>query len=231
MFNGNKWSFMPTRRYEADPTTAPARNLMTTMRIASRCKYQAAGRLKRLSMFSFYATTLLSLGLIAIPLIMDSHIPPQFPDSVLTMVQIFLAVAVLVFSAVIGTAHYEVRAYLLDKSAHQLKGWAREIETLGPNALGRDLKAYVALYFELTKDTENHSPADYRAAIFSMPDKFEFHGPVKPFYWAGTLFLFSLSYVVPVFFILCELFFITDMLDLTHIIPMSLHIAQCPVLP
>jgi hypothetical protein len=218
---GYLWPTKPTRK----PQSEAAQKLLTSVRIASRCKYQAAGRLKRLSMFSFYATTLLSLGLIAIPLIMDSGIAKQFPDSVLTMVQIFLAVAVLVFSAVIGTARYELRAYLLDKCGHQLKNLARKIDT-PPAKSDQELIAYVEEYFKLTQSTENHSPADYRAAILSMRDVFTFKGTSLPFYWICTLSLFALPYVVPGFFILCEFCFITDMLSLPPLIPESLRIVQ-----
>ncbi|MDB6143335.1 MAG: hypothetical protein JWP80_2379 [Pseudomonas sp.] len=214
-----KWSIRPIRKTEDDPT----KSLLTTLRIASRCKYQAAGRLKRLSMFSFYATTLLSLGLIAIPLIIGSHVASPFPDPVLTMVQIFLAVAVLVFSAVIGTARYEVRAYLLDKCGHQLKDLARRLDTPPAIIPDEELATFVSEYFELTKNTENHLPVDYRAAMFSMPETFPFNGPFAIIYWTYTLLLFSLPYVVPLLFIVCEFCFICDMVWQTHLIPAALR--------
>ncbi|MCI4411931.1 MAG: hypothetical protein JHC38_09710 [Thiotrichales bacterium] len=57
----------------------------------------------------FFTTTVLSLGLIFIPLIQTAGVELAFGASFLNMMQIFLAVAILVYSVVIGTARYDVR--------------------------------------------------------------------------------------------------------------------------
>lgn len=60
----------------------------------------------------------------------NSGISLAFESNVLNMMSIFLAVSVLVYSVVIGTAKYEVRAEGLTQCGDKLKELNRELNRL-----------------------------------------------------------------------------------------------------
>lgn len=92
------------------PVKDAAEKLQMSMRTTAKCRYNASIRLQHQAKYSFFTTTLLSLGLIFIPLMQNAGMPIAYRPNVLNMMSIFLAVAVLVYSVVIGTARYDVRA-------------------------------------------------------------------------------------------------------------------------
>ena len=57
----------------------------------------------------------------SIPLIKNAGVPHAFQANILNMMQIFLGVAVLVYSVVIGTARYDMRAEQLTECGDKLK--------------------------------------------------------------------------------------------------------------
>jgi len=101
-----------------------------SIRATAKCRFNAAERLKRQGKFAFFTTTILSLGLIFIPLMQNSGIKLAFSTNVLNTMSIFLAVAVLVYSVVIGTARYEARADKLTQCGDNLKDLSRELDSL-----------------------------------------------------------------------------------------------------
>ena len=105
-----------------------AEKLQMSMRVTAKCRYNAAARLQLQGKFAFFTTTALSLGLIFVPLLQTSGVKLAFQTNVLSMMQIFLAVSVLVYSVVIGTARYEVRAETLTECGDKLKELIRAIE-------------------------------------------------------------------------------------------------------
>ncbi|WP_251373279.1 SLATT domain-containing protein, partial [Escherichia coli] len=118
-----KWIFSlnPVEAVVNDPT----QKLLNSMRVTSKCRYNASIRLKRQSQLSFFSTTVLSLGLILIPLLQNADIHLHLPLKVLNMLQIFLAVSVLVYSVIIGTAHYEIRSKQLNECGDKIKDLIR----------------------------------------------------------------------------------------------------------
>jgi ABC-type multidrug transport system permease subunit len=91
-----------------------------SMRVTAKCRYNAAVRLQWQGKFAFFTTTVLSLGLIFIPLIQTAGVELAFGASFLNMMQIFLAVAILVYSVVIRTARYDVREETLTECGDKL---------------------------------------------------------------------------------------------------------------
>lgn len=76
------------------------------MRVTVNCEYNASVRLQKQDRFSFVTIIILSLGLVFIPLIQNAGIKLSFHSNVINMIQIFIAVAVLVYSIAISTARY-----------------------------------------------------------------------------------------------------------------------------
>ncbi|CDH26234.1 SLATT domain-containing protein [Xenorhabdus bovienii] len=105
------WSLNPMEK----SVDKPADKLLNSMRITAKCRFNASGSLKNISNYSFLTTTILSLGLIFIPLLQITGKKLPYNDDALTAIQIFLAVSVLVYSVVIATAKYELRSSYLNK--------------------------------------------------------------------------------------------------------------------
>jgi hypothetical protein len=99
----------------------PGEKLLNSMRTTARCRFHAAQRLKKQGDFSFFTTTILSLGLILIPLIQNAEIKLAYSDKVLNMMQIFLAVSILVYSTINSTARYDLRSQVLSECGDKLK--------------------------------------------------------------------------------------------------------------
>lgn len=219
------WSIYPRENL----AETAAEKLKVSMRTTVKCRFEAADRLKNLSRFSFFTTTVLSLGLILIPLIQNSEVELAFPTSVLNMMQIFLAVAVLVFSVVIGTANYDLRAELLTECGNRMKELIREMNRLQENSGGvspAELSDLELRYSKIATDVENHSRVDFRYSRLDMRNDFFLYGIPRLRYWAGTLCLSFFPYLVPLLLIGFELVFILDMLYITNWMPAIFHKAN-----
>jgi hypothetical protein len=142
-----------------------------SMRTTANCRHNASVRLLWRSTVTFNATVVLSLSLVFIPLMQNSGVSLELKDGVLNMLQVFLGVAVLVYSTIIGTAHYEVRALQLAQCADSIKELIRDLK-LEKLASGNIPVPSFALaqkrYAELLTSSENHIEADYRLAMLSM---------------------------------------------------------------
>ena len=71
--------------------------LDTTMKTTAVNRYTASNRLRAQGRFTFFTTTVLSLGLISIPLMQLADAQLPLPDRLLNAIQIFLAVSILVY--------------------------------------------------------------------------------------------------------------------------------------
>ncbi|WP_428944285.1 SLATT domain-containing protein [Pantoea sp. FN060301] len=149
-----------------------AKKLLNSMRVTSKCRYNAAVRLKLQSQFSFFSTTVLSLGLILIPLLQNSDIKLYFSPKILNMLQIFLAVAILVYSVIIGTARYELRSEALNKCGDDIKDLIRklrrEVAEAKRSGASVELKKYNNQYDYVSTKSENHSRVDFILASLEM---------------------------------------------------------------
>ena len=75
-----------------------ADKLQLSMRTTAKCRYNASVRLHHQNKYSFFTTTVLSLGLVFIPLMQSADLRLAFKPNVLNVMQIFLGVAVMVYS-------------------------------------------------------------------------------------------------------------------------------------
>lgn len=196
------------------------------MRVTAKCRYNAASRLQTQGRFAFFATTFLSLGLIFIPLMQTSGVRLAFTPNVLGMMQTFLAVAILVYSVVIGTARYDVRAENLTECGDKLKELIREIESYRETD-GRFtadvLAKFQERYSDIVTDTENHTRNDYRLARLEMDKDYLFTGLLRLGLWSTAQSIRIIPYAIPAALLALELIFILDMMGVSCVLPKYLN--------
>ncbi|QHC08406.1 SLATT domain-containing protein [Aeromonas veronii] len=194
--------------------------LKMSMRATAKCRYFAASRLQRQTRFSFFTTTILSLGLIFIPLMQNSGVKLAYNANVLGMMQIFLAVSILVYSVVIATARYDVRAEKLTECGDKLKELIRAIDLeIDENKTIQDskLRIFQDRYSDIATDTENHISSDYKFAMLEMTRDYKITGLKRLQVWLFALLQTSIPLALPAVLLLFEVAFITDMVGATNV--------------
>ena len=199
-----------------------ADKLQMSMRTTAKCRYNASVRLQHQGKFAFFTTTVLSLGLVFIPLIQNAGVPLALQTNVLNMMQIFLAVSVLVYSVVIGTARFEVRAEQLTECGDKLKELIRELDKEREANAGVIQAAILAgfqrRYSDIATDVENHTRNDYRFASLEMIDDCFITGLVRLKVYCEAHLVRMLGFVLPVSLMLMEAIFISDMMAASEIL-------------
>ena len=220
------WNWLWCLGARERPSRDALDKLHTSMRTTAKSRYNAAVRLQRQSKFAFFTTTAFSLGLILMPLLQSTEIPLAYPPAVYSAMQVFLAVAVLVYSVIIGTARYDIRAENLTECGDKLKQLIRELDRYrDPGAAITDdaLANYYTRYSDIVTDSENHLRSDYHLAALEMRNDYFVTG----FPWVKTLvtahFSRSTAYVIPTLMMLVELFFVADSLGVTCVL--TTHLA------
>lgn len=194
--------------------------LKMSMRATAKCRYSAADRLQRQARFSFFTTTVLSLGLIFIPLMQNAGVKLAYNSSMLGMMQIFLAVSVLVYSIVIATSRYDVRAQKLTECGDKLKELIRLIDLKSDNGNSiseQELKSYQDRYSDITTETENHISCDYKFSMLEMPRDYKLTGIKRLHVWTFAVLHSSVSLIIPSVLLLIEAMFISDMVGATTV--------------
>ena len=208
------------------------KNLHQSMRITTDARFQASKRLNSMDNYAFVTTTVLSLGLILIPLLQLSGLKLYYPEKVLSAIQIFFAVAVLVYSVIISTAKYSVRAIEFSQCADSIKDLARNVK----NALAQhsekpltesQFNEFNDSYRQCLINSENHSDHDYYVVRHTLrikdKDKSEglhwFDRTIKHNFYR---FILKVScgkkYIFPTLMMMFELVVIFDILGFTTII-------------
>ncbi len=197
-----------------------------SMRVTVNCRYNASVRLQKQGRFSFVTIIILSLGLVFIPLIQNAGIKLSFHSNVINMIQIFIAVAVLVYSIAISTARYDLRAETLRECGDKLKELSRELskEQQFVEITKDALTIYQKRYTDITTDTENHEVIDYEQATLTMYRDFKITGLAKIFLYTKLKLINLFSNTIPILLILFEIIFITDMLGITEILTSYLQV-------
>ncbi|NOS89236.1 MAG: SLATT domain-containing protein [Methylococcaceae bacterium] len=223
------FSLYPIEQYEPDPV----KKLMNSMRMTSRCRFNASSRINVISKYSFFTTTFLSLGIIFIPLIQNSDVPLHFISKVLNMMQIFLAVAILVYSVINGTARYDVRSLALNECGDKVKDLIRQLRDEQHKAQSSsnvlDLTKYHEDYKEALNESENHSRLDYLLSILEMPEDYKITGLKRAYYKLKACCLYIIPFILPTLMIIAEFVFILDLLGISHVMPSFL--GGDPLLP
>lgn len=210
-------STQPEENQEKDP----ARKLLNSMRLTAKCRFNASLRLERLSRYSFLTSTILSLGLIFIPLYEWSGLRVPYPDSVLNMLQIFLAVAVLVYSVVNATAKYDARSADLDICGVKIKELIRtlrhEVSGASESGVTIDLEKFHQQYHVISTEPENHHRVDFIFAKLESKKDFYISGFPRLFLYFKGIVLYSIPYVIPTSMMSFEVLFINDILGVTSV--------------
>lgn len=205
------------------PITTETDKLRLSMRVTAKARYTASVRLKYQGKYAFITTTLLSLGLIFIPLIQNSGVKLALNVGVLNAMQIFLAVSVLVYSVIIGTARYDLRSEQLNECGDKLKELIRELsreKEAGGGALLKDqLARFHERYSDIATDVENHTRNDYRFTVLEMRSDYHITGIPRFIEWIQARTVQIITFTPPFILLLIELIFITDILGITHFSP------------
>ncbi len=211
------WAF--SRKQRERTVSDVVEKMQMSMRVTAKCRYNAANRLQKQGTFAFITTTIFSLGLILIPLMQNAKLHSAFNENILSMAQVFLAVAILVYSVVIGTAHYEVRAEKLSKCGDKIKELIRSLEAERA-AQSSDLAALLVnvkdKYATVVGESENHSRGDYRLAKLEMRNDYFITGLPRLFTWTAGRIDMLIPFILPAMMLIFEIAFILDMVGLTH---------------
>lgn len=135
--------------------------ILRRMLITSYSRFEASKRLKRVNFISFISTTIASLGLILIPLLDLANLNKNFSAETLTCFQIFLAVSVLVYSASISTANYQIRAKEFLECGDSIKNLMTELEVKLLKNEEIDYIRFEEKYRAVLNFSENHEDIDY----------------------------------------------------------------------
>lgn len=224
--------FFSLGKHERDLRDA-ADKLQMSMRTTAKCRYNASVRLQQLAKFSFFTTTVLSLGLIFIPLMQAAEVHMALPDRVLNVIQIFLAVSVLVYSIVIATARYDVRATQLsdcgDKIKELIRAIDRERAANSSNVSVSSLREIQSAYSDVVTSVENHGRNDYRFARLEMIDDYFITGLARAVLNCQVRCIWAFSFVVPTLLVIIEIVFIVDILGITSVFTPYLQGARVPI--
>jgi hypothetical protein len=201
------------------------------MEVTAKCRYNASIRINRMSKFSFFTTVVISLGLILIPLLQNAGIVLAFSAGVLNMLQIFLAVAVLVYSVINSTAKYETRSERLNECGDRIKELIRDLRVTIKKAGGGDglkLDDVHTKYSGIVKDSENHSRSDYALAVLQHDAGDHITGFHRLSVFLRAWIPNLVPYTIPSILLMIEFIFILDMLGVTKIFPRMLLPSPSP---
>lgn len=202
------------------PEKDVAKKLLNSMRVTSACRFNASNRLEWQGKMSFILTTVLSLGLILIPLLQNSGICLGLEEKWLNSFQIFLATSVLVYSVIISKSRFETRSYLLDKCGNDIKDLARRLRmeiAKGGNGWPIDLAKYHEDYKIITTSCENHGRVDFQFAQLSLRDDYYFslHARLVNYIlaWIG----YSIPHFIPVCLMAAEVCVVCKMFSCSSV--------------
>lgn len=215
-----KWIFSLYPLETPNPNITKRDMLHDSMRTTANCRFKASERLKYLNNFSLFTATYLSLGLILIPLIQNTDIALNFHAKVLNLMQVFLAVAVLVYSTINATARYDARAIALNDCGDRVKDLIRSLRNLPMDC--DDFSEIQDKYKDVLRDSENHSQLDYLKVMLEKKDDFNITGLKRLFLKIKALLWFFFPFLLPSLMILIETVFILDMVGVTEVLPQYL---------
>ena len=211
-------------------TDTPRDKLIASMKTTAVNRYHASNRLLWQRKVTFVVSTLFSLGLIFIPLMQLAKVPLKLNGDVLGAIQIFLAVAILVYSIVIGTARYELRSEQLNDCGDKIKNLIRELRVAPKDGDAKEtelLREYQRQYAAIIADVENHDRNDYILTILRSPDLFTLGNAARAIHWLKFCISALIPYLPSIALVAIEALLITDMFGATSVFSQYLnaHIA------
>lgn len=189
--------------------TLPTRfdQLHHSVRDTARIRFHFAHRLSRQARLSQWTIAILSVALILISLISGLGIHTSLSGPVQTVVQVGLAVLVLVFSLLIGSENYSLRADKAHRCGVDLNYLMRKLESYrGKDGPDERYEYFSDRYYEVLNQYENHDDIDYLTFTLSASerkDKYPHRGQyilawffIYGRYWLGFLPYLLLFFMV-----------------------------------
>lgn len=215
------WKWIFSMHPRDNILTGEEDKFLLSMKATCKTRYNASVRLKYLGKFTFLTTTFLSLGLIFIPLVQNSGITLALSVGVINSMQLFIAVSVLVYSVIHGTARYDLRSEQFNECGDKLKElireFGREREASGGKLEKERLAHFQQRYSDITTDVENHTRGDYRLVTLEMSKNYRITGIPRILEWLKARLEQAIPYTFPFTLLGLEFAFITDILGVTHV--------------
>lgn len=209
-----RWLF--SQSLHENQHTNEKERLENTMKTTAISRYNASVRLKIQGKIAFVTTTILSLGLILMPLIQVADIPLIFSSNILSVIQIFLAVSVLVYSIIIGTARYDLRSEQLNDCGDKIKALIRELRTYKDSDTD-SIKEIQKRYSDIATSVENHARNDYLLTTLRTRELYTITGIIRVLMWLKYYGINLILNLIPFFLLSIEIIFILDMFAATNV--------------
>ncbi|EIO4107268.1 TPA: SLATT domain-containing protein [Vibrio vulnificus] len=193
--------------YKKD-TESPAEKFSNTLRSSAKCRFIASDRLRSLPVVTSHTTTILSLVMILIPLLQVAGVKMHASLELLTAIQIFIAICILVYSVINTQAKYGVRAEKLNMCGNKILKLQRELYEKIKNGDNIELGSYRKRYEEIEVDSENHAMSDFYFAKLRLKSVYKVTGLRRFYVWVNAVKRAAFSYldVIILFaFVLCLL--------------------------
>ena len=173
-------------------------NLYKKIDATSKTRFHAARRLRLHSKFSTYTVVIISLGLILIALLQAFDLGNNIQSKLVGLIQVFAAVAVLVYSLLIDKNDYSNFHEKMYSCASRLGELKQKVHPcLGAEI--HDNTRYDELlddYHEILKLYETHTNNDFRGDYFraklEMPENY----PIKAMEWVRIKSLVIVLYII-----------------------------------
>jgi len=152
--------------------------------ITSKNRFNASKRLADHNQAALVTITLMSLGLIAIPLIKEFELGAHFGTRYVDFFQLFLAIVVLVISVSINSANFGRRSEKLHDCGLELSNLARKIYGFVNDGGSREIyNDFVNAYYEILNRYENHKSIDFRITQIDFPDQYSVNKWTRAMTW------------------------------------------------
>lgn len=179
-------------------------NLYKKIDSTSKTRFNASDRLRLHSKCSTYTVVIISLGLILISLMQAYGLGKNISNDLVTLIQIFSTIAVLVYSLLIDRNDYSNLAEKMYSCATQLGELKQKIYPYLNQSHDQDAyDSFRESYYNILKlfetHSKNYSSSDHIRARLAMPENYN----IKGFKWwsskfniYSTLLLEFLSYIL-----------------------------------
>lgn len=191
---------------------SPIEELNRSFIMAAKCRYLASARLKHLGEVASHTTTLLSMLLIFMPLMQVAGLEFSFPDILMNVIQVFLAVSILVFSVINTQARYSLRAEKLNQCGDKIKELQRQLSFDLSNNESPSYQDYHRRYLDIEIDSENHARVDYCFARLHLSSIYNLNGIKRLVVILNAYLRKWFTFIGPIFMFLMASLIILDML-------------------
>ena len=179
-------------------------NLYKKIDATSKTRFNASDRLRLHSKYSTYTVVIISLGLILISLMQAYSLGKNINNDLVTLIQIFSTIAVLVYSLLIDKNDYSNLSEKMYSCATQLGELKQKIHPFLNQPYSQvSYDGFKDSYYNILKlfetHSNNYSSSDHIRARLVMPENYTIKGmewwySKLHIYW--TLFLDFFSYIL-----------------------------------